>query len=139
MSVLLKFHFWLAYSSAFCNLMTESNWRQIVYSCSDCSRKEITLHVITTKYINYNFNNILNLVIKCAWNILHFADFFSSYFFHFMISSSWASSCTQSAYSTLKISISRRLAVYLFSSICFLSSKRKERMDLAVCLEDFSK
>lgn len=138
MSILVKFLIWLAYASAFLNFMTESNWKQIVYSCSDCSRKEIRiLHVITTKGINYSFNNVSNLVIKHAWNILHFADFFSQYFFHFIISSYWTSSFTQSSYSTLKISISRRLAIDLFSSVCNHNSKRKERMDFAACLEDF--
>lgn len=82
MPALLKFLDWLAYSSASLNFMAESNWKQIVYSCSDCSRKEIrTLHIITTKCINYSFNNVLNLAIKYACNILHFADLFFEYFF----------------------------------------------------------
>lgn len=138
MPALLKFLIWLAYSSASLNFMAESNWKQIVYSCSDCSRKEIrTLHIITTKCINYSFNNILNLVIKHTWNILHFADFFSEYFFHFIIWNYCASSFTQSSYSTLKISVSRRLAIDLFSSICNLNSKGKGRMHFTAWSEGF--
>lgn len=135
MPALLKFLIWLAYSSASLNFMAESNWKQIVYSRSDCSRKEIrTFHIITTKYTNYSFINILNLAIKHAWSILLFADFFSKYFFHFIICSYCASSFTQSSYSTLKISRSRRLAIDLFSSICNLNS-----MHFTACLEGFLK
>lgn len=140
MPALLKFLTWLAYSSASLNFVAESNWKQIVYSCSDCSRKEIrTLHIITTKCINYSFNNILNLVIKHTWNILHFADFFSEHFFHFIICSYCASSFTQSSYSTLKISISRWLAIDLFSSICNFNSQGNDSMHFTACLEGFVK
>lgn len=135
---LFKISYLTCIFSASLNFMAESNWKQIVYSCSDCNRKEIrTLHIITTKCINYSFNNILNLVIKHTCNILHFADFFSEYFFHFIICSYCVPAFTQSSYSTLKISISQRFAIDLFSSICNFNSKEKDSMHFTACLEGF--